>query len=230
MIGFQSGKLQSVVVPLPLDKFPRGDYRLRIATSMELYWDEACFTVDEPTAEHELKKLPVAAAELRYRGYSRLHQAAPTSPHLYDYNDVDTTPRWLPIPGKYVRYGPVTELLQRPDDCYVVMSPGDELTLEFAELPAPRPGWTRSFIFYGNGWLKDFDMNGSAGDNIGPYPFEGMSRYPYIAPEAYPQTGERSRFLAEYLRREVEPREFWSRLGLERTHEARPEKPAKPLR
>jgi hypothetical protein len=210
MMGFQSGKLQSVAVPLPLAAFPKGDYRVRIATSMELYWDELFFTVDEAPAAHVLTRLPVAEANLRYRGYSRVLHASPSSPHLYDYDDVDLTPRWLPTRGRYVRYGPVAELLHEPDSCYVVMSPGDELALEFTAPPAPRPGWKRSFVFYGNGWLKDFDMNGNAGDHIGPYPFDGMSRYPYVAPEKYPADGPRARFLAEFLTREEPFEPFWT--------------------
>ena len=89
------------------------------------------------------------------------------------------------------------------------MCPGDELALEFPAGPAPRSGWKRSFIFYGSGWLKDFDMNGSAGHAIDPYPFEGMSRYPYTPPEEYPRSGAHGRFLREYLTRDEQPILFW---------------------
>jgi hypothetical protein len=209
MMGFMSGKMQTVAVPLAVEQFPSKDYRVRIATSMEIYWDEVMFTVDESLAEHTLKKLSAAAAELRYRGYSRIQQVSPTSPFVHDYHDVDPRPAWLPVPGRCTRHGPVAELLTAADSQYVVMSPGDELALSFNELPLPRPGWARTFIFYGNGWLKDFDMNGSAGEAIGPYPFDGMKRYPYAAPESHPYP----QFLRDYLNREDDLDRFWNRLG-----------------
>ena len=210
-VGFPAGKLQTVAVPLPLDRLPPGDGRVRLATSMELYWDEVFFTVDEPRAAVEVARLPVAAADLHYRGYSRISQASPTSPHLYDYDDVDPRPRWLPIRGRYTRYGDVTELLHQPDSRYVIMGTGDELTLRFPA-PPPAAGRTRSFIFYANGWLKDFDLNGAASDQIGPLPFDGMSRYPYCEPEQYPTTAEHERFQKTYLTRTEDWEAFWDAL------------------
>ncbi len=211
MMGFPSGKLQTVAVPLPLEKFPPGDYRVRIATMMELYWDEVFFTVDEPQTELKITRLPVIEADLHYRGYSRVHQESRESPILFDYNDVDPGPRWLPVPGPFTRFGPVTELLHRPDSQYVVMSVGDELTLSFEALPPPAPGHRRTFVFYANGWLKDFDMNGEASDGVAPLPFEGMSRYPFD-PRAERLPEPLRQFHDRYTNRGAERERFWDAL------------------
>jgi hypothetical protein len=211
-MGFPSGKTQTVAVDLPLDKFPKGDYRVRVATAMELYWSDAFFTVDEPHVDLHVTKLPVANADLHYRGFSQIYQSTPTSPFLFDYDDVDPSPCWLPIRGPYTRYGDVTELLRRADSCYVAMSVGDELALRFQALSAAAPGRKRTYLFHANGWLKDFDMNGGASDQVGPLPFEGMSKYPYDLPEKYPETPEGLNFLRTYMNREPERRQFWDLL------------------
>jgi hypothetical protein len=66
-------------------------------------------------------------------------------------------------------------------------------------------------------------MNGSAGDQIGPYPFDGMSRYPYQLPEEFPTNGPRGRFLREYLTREANGGEFWDLLRPVGNRARRPE-------
>jgi hypothetical protein len=211
-MGFPCGKLQTVAVDLPLSRFPKGDYRVRIATAMELYWNEAFFTVDEPDVPVHVTSLSAATADLHYRGFSQRYQDTPSSPFLFNYDIVDRSPAWLPIPGPYTRCGDVTELLAAPDDRYAVMGVGDELTLHFAAVPPARPGRKHTFLFYASGWLKDFDMNGGASDRVGPLPFERMSRYPYERPEFFPQTPEQAEFVKRYLTREPDARQFWNEL------------------
>lgn len=212
MMGFPCGKLQTVAVELPLERFPAGDYRVRINTSMELYWDEVFFTVDEEAAPLDVRRLPTARGDLHYRGYSRVYQESPSGPQLFDYYDVDPAPIWRPLPGPYTRYGAITELLHQPDNQYVVPSPGDELTLEFDALTPPPPGRRRTFLFYASGWLKDFDMNGTSSEAAAPLPFAGMKKYPYAAPEEFPRTPELQRFLREYMTRDDDGSRFWNAL------------------
>jgi hypothetical protein len=109
--------------------------------------------------------------------------------------------------GPYTRYGPVAELLHEPECRYVVMSPGDEMTLEFDALPPPSSGKKRTYLFYGNGWLKDFDMNGGASDAVTPLPFDAMPGYPHH--EKLPPKLEE--FRKAYLTREADA-EFWKLL------------------
>jgi hypothetical protein len=210
-MGFMSGKLQTVAVDVPLDLFIGKDYRVRIDTQMELYWDEIFYTIDESPTDVEVKKLPVIDATLQYRGYSRTHQATPASPFVYDYHDVDKSPRWLPLPGPYTRFGSVEEMLAEADNRYVVMSPGDELRLSFSAVPPVAAGRKRSYLFYANGWLKDFDMNGEASDGVLPLPYEGMKQYPYVNVEG-PAAQKLDAFRKAHLTREPDPAEFWERL------------------
>jgi len=211
MMGFPCGKLQPLLVPLPLDQFSPGDYRVRIATSMEIYWDEAFVTTDLPSAEvGKLKvvRLKPVFADLHYRGFGQPYQESPFGPQLFAYEDVDRRPIWLPMPGPFTRYGTVREVLEMADDRYVVMSPGDELSLEFEALPPADPDRQRTFIFYASGWLKDFDMNGVSGEAAAPLPFAAMSKYPYAPPEVHPDPS----FLREYMTRSAQLEAFWDAL------------------
>lgn len=46
--------------------------------------------------------------------------------------------------------------------------------------------WTRDFIIYSEGWVKDGDMNTATGNTVLPLPFHGMTSYPYGPDEQYP--------------------------------------------
>jgi len=197
-IGFPAGKLQTVVVPLDRSLFPRAECRVRLATGMELYWDEIFLADTVLRVTDKIAKLPLQRAHLRYRGFSRIVQTERSSPHLPDYADCDPALRWLPIPGRFTRPGDVTQLLHADDGYYVVMAPGDELALEFAASQPPAPGMQRTFIFYASGWLKDCDFNTLGSASVEPLPYHGMTFYPYDPTTLPPAQRE----LLDRLRRE----------------------------
>jgi hypothetical protein len=120
-------------------------------------------------------------------------------PHWFDYDSVTTESPWRPITGTATRYGDVRPLLDRGDDQYVVMVPGDEVTVEFnAPAEAPPSGWTRTFILYSDGWIKDSDLNTASGTTVGPLPYHAIKSYPYAPGDAYPADSARQRYLREY--------------------------------
>ncbi len=180
-LSFPSGKSKTIVQDLT-GLFPTDDHRVRIRTNMNIYWDEVFFSVGAPAAPTRLTVLEPAAADLSYRGFSREYRKGGRSgPPWFDYGTVSEEPRWRPIVGRFTRYGDVLALVGEADDRYPIMAPGDELALRFdaAALPDLPDGWTRDFLIYTEGWLKDADMNTAAGWRVGPLPFHGMSRYPY---------------------------------------------------
>src|SRR5690606_29093691 len=102
--------------------------------------------------------------------------------------EVSEDPAWRPIEGTYTRYGDVSELVTAPDDMYVVMAPGDEMSVAFSagdveDLPA---GWTRDYLLYTVGWIKDSDLNTAYGNTVDPLPFHDMPEYPYGDDVSYP--------------------------------------------
>jgi hypothetical protein len=208
-MGFPGGRTKTIAVDLS-DIFLTNDYRLRIATNMEFYWDAAFFSVDEETSPMTLTRLPVAAADLHYRGYSAVLSNSQFGPPAYDYNRVSTNPKWAPMAGRFTRYGDVTELLKAEDDLQVVFGSGDEITVAF-EVPAngPPEGWKRDFLLHNVGWDKDNDLNVVTSQEVEPLPFQGMSGYPYRADEQFPYTPRHVEYLRKFQTREQFGGIFW---------------------
>jgi hypothetical protein len=208
-MGFPGGKTKTIAVDLS-GVFLTDDYRVRIVTNLELCWDAAFFAVDEEPAPFDLVRLPVASADLHFRGYSKIVRNPAFGPDGYDYNSVSTATRWAPMFGRFTRYGDVTELLHEEDDLQVIFGSGDELTVTF-DVPqkAPREGWKRDFLLHNVGWDKDNDLNVVTSQQVEPLPFQAMSGYPYRADEQYPDTPRHREYLRKYQSREQFPMTFW---------------------
>jgi hypothetical protein len=187
---------------------PPGARRLRIVSDLWLSWDRIAWSAaPADDAPRIVARLDPTVAELRFRGYSAPVRRAPNAPHGFDYAAVSTSPRWLPFPGRYTRYGDVRELLATSDDRSVVMAAGDEIALAFdaAELPSPLAGWRRTVFLESHGWDKDADRNTWEAGQVEPLPFRAMSGYPYAPGESFPDTEAMRRYREEWLTRVVEP-------------------------
>jgi hypothetical protein len=207
-IGFPAGKAKTVVVDLA-GKFLSRDRRVRIRTNMQIYWDQVFFATGDLQGPVPQAVLQPVAANLHYRGFSRMYRKGGRyGPFWFDYSDVTREQRWLPLTGRFTRYGDVLQLLKRADDMYVVFGPGDEITVDFdaAGVPPLPRGWRRDFLLYTDSWLKDADLNTATGQATGPLPFHGMSRYPYGADQSYPTDAEHREYLERYDTRRMTPR------------------------
>jgi len=212
-IGFPGGKTKTIAIDLS-DVFLTADYRVRIATNLEIYWDQAFFTVDEDPAPVETHRLELAGAELHYRGFSLRSPGERFGPERYDYAQTTQQPKWPAMSGNFTRFGSVDELLRESDDRLVIFGAGDELTLRFKTPPgAPPQGWKRDFLLYNVGWDKDADLNTVFGQTVEPLPFGAMSGYPYGADEEYPADELRRQYLRDYQTRTQDPVGFWQRLS-----------------
>jgi FG-GAP-like repeat len=211
-MGFPGGKTKTMAVEIDPSVFPPGDFRVRVVTSAEIYWDDAFFTVNEPAAELSETPLELASAHLHYRGFSQELPRERSAPQLYDYSQVSKAPIWAPMQGKFTRYGEVRELLVETDDCMVILGSGDEMTVRFQapqkSLPA---GWKRDFLLYSVGWDKDCDMNTIYGTHTDPLPYNAMPSYPYPPDQPYPQDEKHDEYLRQWQTREQSFREFWKR-------------------
>jgi hypothetical protein len=90
----------------------------------------------------------------------------------------------------------VRPLLGGADDRFVIMGSGDEVALEFdpSSLPALRPGWSRDYFLYADGFAKDMDFYESLSDTVEPLPFHSMPKYPYGPDTRYPATADHVRY------------------------------------
>jgi hypothetical protein len=201
-MGLPSGTHRTMRVDLA-GKFLSADRHVRIVTNLCVYWDQIFFTTEEGPAPVPVE-LPLASADLHYRGFS-----IPTSdprhvtPDSFDYEQVMSTAPWNPLRGNYTRYGPVEKLLARPDDEMVVMATGDELTVEFSprSLPSLKPGWKRDFFLRLRGYAKDGEPNTAFAWTVAPLPFSGMSNYPPGAGDRAPSAPEYQDYLRQYQTR-----------------------------
>lgn len=199
-IGFPAGKTKTMVVDVT-DVIPRDDPRIRISSTLELYWD--CIEIatcddDAPVDTHPLDSV---STELWSRGFSEA--IAPDRedlPLLFDWDRVAKTPRWNQHPGNYTKYGSVNPLLEEIDDQYVIMGSGDALTVRFdaSELPPVPEGYVRDYLVFLDGWAKDRDPNTHEALDVEPLPFHGMSGYPYPDDESFPDTPEHRAWREEW--------------------------------
>ncbi|MEX2154016.1 MAG: FG-GAP-like repeat-containing protein [Gemmatimonadaceae bacterium] len=207
-IGFPSGKDKTIVIDLA-GRFPTRDHRVRIRTNMQIYWDQAFVASDATSSTVKMTQLQPVAADLHFRGYSRMYRrGGPYGPHWFAYGEVTKDSPWRSIEGSFTRFGDVLPLLRGADDMYVVMAPGDEATVQFDATAAgslPK-GWKRTFLLYTDGWIKDADLNTAFGSSVAPLPFHAIKQYPYAPDESYPTDSAHARYLREYNTRVIERR------------------------
>jgi Flp pilus assembly protein TadD len=204
-IGFPAGKDKTVVIDLA-GLFPTRDHHVRLRTSMQIYWDQAFVAQEMGAGSREqgagrarITTLAPVSGDLHFRGFSRMYRRGGRyGPHWFAYGDVTTESPWRPIAGAATRFGDVRPLLERADDQYVIMVPGDEVTVEFTAPDAPAPGWTRTFLLYSDGWIKDSDLNTAHGTTIEPLPYHAIRSYPHAPGDAYPTDSARQRYRNEY--------------------------------
>jgi tetratricopeptide (TPR) repeat protein len=233
-MSFPMGKDKMMVADLT-GKFLTPDHRVRIRTNMEIYWDHVFYSVkmsswkatpaenlvnNKHSAEFKQDSsgmtfrqtlLPLLAADLHYRGFSRLYRRGGRyGPHWFDYNEISKEPKWRDLIGNYTRYGDVLPLLLEPDDKYIIMNAGDEVTITFdaAKLPELPNGWKRDYLIYSDGWIKDGDLNTAHGQTVEPLPFHAMTSYPYGPEQAYPRDEAHQRYLKTYNTRKVTAEKF----------------------
>jgi len=195
-IGFPAGLPKTMTLDLS-GKFKRpGDFRVRIATSMRIYWDQILVDTSDPAVDTRVTRLSSDGAQFRFYGYPKEIKPDGKNPPMYSYHERSVDAPWKNHLGNYTRYGQVESLLESKDDMYVIMRHGDEITAEFrASLLPPLPqGWTRSFLIYAAGFGKDMDLNSANADTVGPLPSHSGK---------YPETPEHREYREKYNTRTV---------------------------
>jgi hypothetical protein len=202
-IGFPAGLRRTMTADLTRT-LPAGARRIRIWTNLKVYWDQVLIDTTPsgavPTVKHEA---PLVEASLAYRGFPRERPGSPAADLTYVHDEVSPYGPYARHRGFYTRYGDVRPLVGEIDDRFSIFGAGDEVSLEFDAdaLPAVRPGWTRDYLFFIQGYVKDMDFYAAHAQTVSPLPFREMRTYPYPATKRYP---ERNRdYLLEWNTREV---------------------------
>ena len=179
-LGFPAGRKKTVLFNLTDVFLPNTPRRVRISTSLEIYWDQLLWAEGLSNDQTKTVTLSPSWTSLHYRGYSVIDRPDPgaPAPEVPDYNRIESTKQsWRDLIGYYTRYGDVNELLRVIDDRYAIVASGDELALRFQEQPPPPAGWVRDYIFMGDGWIKDGDYNSTFSKTVLPLPYHAKQEY-----------------------------------------------------
>ncbi|MGA8223645.1 MAG: FG-GAP-like repeat-containing protein [Candidatus Acidiferrales bacterium] len=203
-MGFPAGLSRTMVADLT-GKLPPGARFIRITTNLKIYWDRIRVDNFAQDIPFKLTEVPLAAAQLQFRGYPRVIEGAQRNDLTYIYEDVSATGPYTRQTGNYTRYGDVTDLVRASDDEYVIFGSGDEVAVDFdaTQLPDLPEGWARDYFFYADGFAKDMDFYAAHGDTVTPLPFHTLTPYPYPAGESYPEDEQHLKYLLEYNTRGV---------------------------
>jgi tetratricopeptide (TPR) repeat protein len=203
-MGFPAGLLRTMVADLT-GKLPPGTRRIRIKTNLRIYWDRIRIDNSAPDLPFRTTEVPLADAQLHFRGYPRVIEGHPKNDITYVYEDVSLTGPYMRQVGNYTRYGDITGLVSSLDEEYVIFGSGDEVAADFdsTHLPELPAGWTRDYFFYADGFAKDMDFYAAHGDTVAPLPFHTLVPYPYPAGMGYPQDDRHLNYQLEYNTRGV---------------------------
>jgi len=203
-VGYPAGVRHTMTLEVTGKILP-SDRRIRISGNMELYWDRIFLAGHLGDAKLKLTEASAGEADLHFRGYPREYSPDGRHPNLCDYDNMDRAVSWKLMSGNYTRYGGVKELLDKADDCFVIMGRGEEITLRFpaAKFPPVPEGYERTLMLKTDSFCKDMDLYTAHPDTVEPLPFHGMSGYPYGTDESYPDTPTTREYRRRYNTREV---------------------------
>jgi len=203
-VGIPVGRPQTIAVDLAGHLRP-GEHELRLVTNMRIYWDQILVASAASTEGLPTKRIDPSVATLHARGFSAEVRPDGKEPASYDYERVTLLSPWKAMPGHYTREGDVRALLMRSDDMFAIAKPGDEIALSFDAVKAGSlpDSWTQTFLLLVDGFSKWRDFNSASPDTVEPLPFHRMLRYPYTAPEHYPDTPAYLRYRATYNTRVI---------------------------
>jgi len=198
-MGFPAGLERTMVADLT-GKLPPGTRHIRIVNNLKIYWDAIRIdqTPDQP--EVRVAEVPLAGATLDFLGYPREIRLTPASDTTYSYAHRSVSGPYARAAGNYTRYGDVRQLLEKPDDRFVVFSSGEGVKLDFdpRKLRALPAGWVRDYFFYANGFEKDLDFYAAHAFTVEPLPRHSLLPYPYPEGKDYPADAEHLRYQLEY--------------------------------
>jgi tetratricopeptide (TPR) repeat protein len=203
-MGFPAGLSRTMVADLT-GKLPPGARFIRISTNLRIYWDRIRVDNSPEDLPFTQTEVPLAKANLAFRGYPRVVEGKPVNDLSYVYEDVSVTGPYSRQVGNYTRYGDVTDLVRKTDDEYVIFGSGEEVAVDFdsTHLPDVPAGWTRDYFFFADGFAKDMDFYAAHGDTVGPLPFHTTVPYPYPEGIAYPEDKAHLKYLLDYNTRGV---------------------------
>lgn len=203
-MGFPGGLERTMTASLT-GKLRPGTRRIRIVTNLKIYWDRIRINNSPAATPYHVSEVPLAGAQLQFRGYPQYSEGSTPGDLTYDYDEVSATGPYAQQSGYYTRYGSVRTLLTHADEKYVIFGSGDEVAANFdpSSLPKLPKGWTRDYFFYANGFDKDMDFYADYGGTVSPLPIHGLRSYPYPPGISFPEDLSHLEYMLLYNTRAV---------------------------
>ncbi len=167
--GYPAGMPRKMALSLPA--LPQGTKSLRLTSNMEIYWDKLQVVREEALSDLAPVTLTPTQARVARSGFARRTTGEQRLPH-YDYGRRATYWDARLARGYYTALGDATELLREPDGAFAIFGSGEEVHVEFPELPPPANA-TRWFAVEFRGWARDMDLYTEHGDTVAPLPVPG---------------------------------------------------------
>lgn len=165
--GYPAGMPRKMALPLP--ELPQGTNALRLTSNMEIYWDKVQVVREEALPGLSPVTLTPEEARVGRAGFALRTTGEQHLPH-YDYGERATYSDAKLARGYYTAIGDATELVSEEDGAFAIFGSGEEVHVEFAELPPPLPNATRWFAVEFRGWARDMDLYTQHGDTVAPLP------------------------------------------------------------
>jgi predicted CXXCH cytochrome family protein len=192
-LGAPAGDLKTMVIDLA--GVLQGNapvMRVNLGRRSGARWAIDCVRLDDSApAPVAVTEVPLAAANLHHPG-AVTHSNATLEHRIAALDDAKPDVPGHGGTGSFTRFGDVRELLVSAENKFVVMSHGDEVTLTFRAPPAGAPGTRRTVILKADVYYKAPDRA------VEPFPFRGMSAYPYPATEVTPFDADHALYRATY--------------------------------
>jgi parallel beta-helix repeat protein len=192
-----SGADRTYVVDLT-GKFLSSDHHIRIGMDRARL-NYAAIDTSAPIS-YTVNSYSPDSVDLGFHGYTAIDKTIFWK-HNYDIVSPVPEQKFAPQTGNFTKYGDVTPLLSDTDNKFVVMHHGDQMSVEFPYVPKA-DGTVRDFII--DNWATYKHANtGPTGKTVEPLPFNGMTSYPYQAPEAYPMTADNINYIKTWNTRTI---------------------------
>lgn len=157
-------------ISLPMLDLPSGTQAIRLSWNREIYWDRIRVVYAEETPKNlQHQTLLPSLARVNKTGFFKRVNHAQRRPE-YLYQDRKTFGDVKYPTGMYTQLGEMTELIKHSDDALAIIGPGEEIHIEFENIPPETPGTNRWYVLDTKGWAKDKDLYTHQGEQVGPLP------------------------------------------------------------
>lgn len=184
------------------DIFISKSTKLRVKYLYKTYLDQIAFDGTDDIENLEPMELPLKKAVLS--GHQTYHPFDRDGGRP-DYNQLKRRDSSADFPGRYTRYGEVTELLAKRDDKFAIVAKGDEVVAYYQIPDAAVPaGFKRVYAIDTVGYHKAAGKS-KVPMTVEPLPFAKMKNFPY-EPKDYPYASDADyqNYLATYNTRLID--------------------------